>query len=128
MTSQKGGGEELDENRGEAPGALAKIVEHQIAPPRSFAPDLDPALEAICMRAIEREPGERYQSAEELGAALSAWLKGEATLPPPLDPAEAPPRAPSPEDDEGSAGAILLLMIAAGVLIFAGLAAFALLR
>ncbi len=39
-------------------------------PPSAYRPDIDPALEAIVMRALHREPQRRYQTARELQAAL----------------------------------------------------------
>lgn len=48
-----------------------------IAPPsaRAIVPDIDTDLNAICERALARDPRERYQSAEALGADLRAWLE-----------------------------------------------------
>lgn len=39
-------------------------------PPRTFRPDLDPALEEIVLRAIERQPGDRYATVADLVADL----------------------------------------------------------
>ncbi|WNG20993.1 protein kinase [Cystobacter fuscus] len=56
---------------------------HTPAPsPRQFRPGLDTRWEALVLRALEREPARRFQSARELIAAL----------PPPLAPAPAPSR------------------------------------
>jgi serine/threonine protein kinase len=43
-------------------------------PPTTLRPDLDPALEAIVLRALQREPQRRYQSARELQAALRQYI------------------------------------------------------
>jgi eukaryotic-like serine/threonine-protein kinase len=38
--------------------------------PRSLAPELSPALEAVIMKALQKRPRERYQSADEMAEAL----------------------------------------------------------
>ncbi len=53
------------------------------APPPSagsLRPPIPPDLEAICLRAIAREKQDRYASADELGAAIQAWLDGALEL------------------------------------------------
>lgn len=102
--------------------ALDKVLEHRVARVSSHNSSIDPALDGICMKAIERLPDHRYQTAAEFSQALQAWLRGEASVPAP------PPNVEnsSPEDKEGSPGAVLLVMALLGLLIFAGLAAFAL--
>lgn len=46
--------------------------------PRERAPDRDiPAeVEAICLRALQREPSERFPDAAALAAAIQGWLEG----------------------------------------------------
>ena len=100
--------------------ALDKVLEHKVARVSSLNPAIDPVLDGICMKAIERLPDHRYQTALAFAEALGAWLRGEATAPP-------PPPEESPEDEkEAGPGAILLVMVVLGLLIFVGLAAFAL--
>jgi serine/threonine-protein kinase len=48
-------------------------------PPRAVDPEVHEALEAICLRALAREQGERYQRAEELALDLERFARG---LPP----------------------------------------------
>jgi serine/threonine-protein kinase len=56
---------------GEAPISIAikHISEHPV-PPGQLRPGLPPALEAVVMRALEKDPARRFQSAEEFIAAL----------------------------------------------------------
>lgn len=53
---------------------LKRIREGEIAPPSKVKPDLPAALEAICMKALERDPEVRYRSAQELGDELREFL------------------------------------------------------
>jgi serine/threonine protein kinase len=57
-------------------------------PPRTFRPDIPPALEAICLRAMAKRPEERYPGCRELAEALDRWLERpeDATEPPPGEP------------------------------------------
>ena len=56
---------------------LIQMVTEQPTPLRTRAPQLDRALEAIVMRALRREAGERYESVEAFARALRAWLSGD---------------------------------------------------
>ena len=56
---------------GEAPVSVAlKHVSERPVPPGQLRPGLPPALEAVVMRALEKDPARRFQSAEEFIAAL----------------------------------------------------------
>ncbi len=62
-----------------APSAMAMVaaVLTQKAPrPSRFRPDLDPRLEAICLKAMAKKPEERYASMAELAQALEVYLRG----------------------------------------------------
>jgi predicted Ser/Thr protein kinase len=52
--------------------------------PTSHRPDLDPRLEAICLKAMAKRDDERYATMSELAAALGVYLRRTA-----------PPRSPS---------------------------------
>jgi len=59
----------------EAESAVAvamKQVSHAPQRPSSINPAVTPALDAVVMRALEKEPGQRFQSAEAFIAALDA--------------------------------------------------------
>ncbi|HEY7358341.1 MAG TPA: protein kinase, partial [Ktedonobacterales bacterium] len=45
-------------------------------PPRSINPDIPPAVEAVILKALAKESGERFQTAAELLAALRAAIAG----------------------------------------------------
>jgi len=81
----------------EADSAVAiamKQVSHMPQRPSSINPNVSPALDAVVMRALEKDPGRRFQSAEAFIAALDAALKDPsaagggtaafAPLPPPV--------------------------------------------
>jgi eukaryotic-like serine/threonine-protein kinase len=47
--------------------------------PRSLAPSLSPELESVTLKALAKKPEERWQSADELVAALAATPEGRGT-------------------------------------------------
>ena len=61
--------------RGEAVTVLHRILNDPLPKPTEVVPDLDPKLEAIVMKAIERDKGARYQTAEEFREALEGYLR-----------------------------------------------------
>jgi eukaryotic-like serine/threonine-protein kinase len=53
-------------------------VRHQAPLPlRRFCPGIDPSLETICMKCLNKQPEDRYASATELAADLSRYLASE---------------------------------------------------
>ena len=52
------------------PAILVKHLNEAPKPPTELRPGLDPKLEAIVLRCLEKEPERRYQTAEELTDAL----------------------------------------------------------
>jgi WD40 repeat protein len=46
-------------------------------PPRSVWPGVPPALEAVCRKALAREPEQRYDSAAEVAREVQHWLADE---------------------------------------------------
>jgi serine/threonine protein kinase len=66
------------------PAVLVKHLSEMPAPPRQLRADLSPALEAVVLRTLEKDPEKRYQSAEELSQGLEQALVGVAPLPPPV--------------------------------------------
>jgi serine/threonine protein kinase len=68
---------------------LCAVVEDAAPPPSSVRPDIEPELDAICLRALAKSPQERYPSALAMAEALEAWAKGSGG-----GAASAPRRAP----------------------------------
>ena len=81
----------------EADSAIAiamKQVSHTPQRPSSINPAVSPALDAVVMRALEKDPGQRFQSADAFIAALDSALRNPgaegggtaafAPLPPPV--------------------------------------------
>jgi len=118
----------------EADSAVAiamKQVSHMPQRPSSINPAVSPALDAVVMRALEKDPGQRFQSAEAFIAALDAALKDPAAAGggtaafAPLPPVVVTDEAAATEDEEERRRrrwlwALVALAVLAGVL--AGLA------
>lgn len=49
---------------------LKRIVEEDIRSPRQFAPNINPQLEAILLKALAKDPQQRFPSAKEVAVAL----------------------------------------------------------
>lgn len=64
-------GDDLDE-------ILDTVQLGRVPLPRLRNADVPPALEAICLRAMARDPAERYASALDLAADIERWLADEA--------------------------------------------------
>jgi hypothetical protein len=64
--------------RGRSPVDIALAVINQTPTrPRDLAPDVSPALEAICMKAMAKRREERYLTARAFAEDLQRWLEGE---------------------------------------------------
>lgn len=53
-----------------------KQVNEMPAAPRSINPDIDPVLEAIILKAMEKDPAQRFANAQEMRQALNDYLAG----------------------------------------------------
>ncbi len=88
------------------PSLLFKQVYEPPPPLRSLAPDLPTGIDAILARALAKKPGERYSSAQEMAAALSALRTARpgrgraAALPAPTRPGPAQLATPPPSDPD----------------------------
>ena len=73
-----------------------QILTETPLPPSTHRSDLDPALEAICLKAMAKTVGDRYASMAELAAALTDYLRAPSATADILDaraPADQAPRA-----------------------------------
>jgi len=61
------------------PHVFDKIQQGQFPHPRSRCPDVPVVLEAICLKAMARDPGARYGSPLDLARDVELWLADEAT-------------------------------------------------
>src|SRR5262245_18450787 len=53
---------------------LRQVVDNDPVSPRTLAPDVDPDLETIALKCLNKEPSARYGTAEELAQDLERWL------------------------------------------------------
>jgi eukaryotic-like serine/threonine-protein kinase len=60
---------------------LNMTLTDEVAPPSQRRPDLPPELEAILMRALSRDPAQRYASAAEMRDELETWLSNRELMP-----------------------------------------------
>jgi serine/threonine protein kinase len=60
--------------RGPAAAVMKRIVNERVQPPTAIRRDYPAALELIVMRALEKRPQDRYQSAQELQDDLEEFL------------------------------------------------------
>lgn len=59
------------------PALLYKIVHDDPPPPRSVNPSIPHVVELICLKALAKEPADRFGSAGEFAAELRRWLNDE---------------------------------------------------
>jgi serine/threonine protein kinase len=86
---------------GDARSVIAQIVTDPIRPPTAIVSDLPPSLVATVMKALQKDPAQRFQSADEFRAALEGYGDFEpitsviARLPPQSVPRRAARSVPS---------------------------------
>ncbi len=125
----------------EADSAVAiamKQVSHTPQRPSSVNPRVSPALDAVVMRALEKDPGQRFQSAEAFIAALDAAMREPdrehggtaafAPLPPPVVGPEEAAAEPDPEESERRRRRRLIWGLVAAAVLLGALLGFALSR
>jgi serine/threonine-protein kinase len=112
----------------EADSAVAIAMKQVSQPPQrpsTINPEVSPPLDAVVMRALEKDPGQRFQSADAFIAALDAALadpgagSGTATFAP-LPPAVVPPGTVADAEDEEERKTRRRWLIAIGLAILIG--------
>lgn len=58
--------------------AMKQVSEYPV-PPRQINPNIDPQFEAIIMRALQKNPEDRYETAKEMQRAIDDYLQGRAS-------------------------------------------------
>ena len=53
---------------------LARVRECNVAPPSRLNPQLPPGLDAIVLKALAKDPNDRYRTAQEFRLAIEDWL------------------------------------------------------
>ena len=56
---------------------LRKVERGDLTPPRKVKGWIDPALEAICQKAMATEPAQRYRSPRTMADDVEHWLADE---------------------------------------------------
>jgi serine/threonine-protein kinase len=87
---------------------VIKHVEERPAPPSVIDSKVDLGLEAICMKALEKRPEDRFQTAREMRAALKSALEGDESLrqrlasnpPPAMNPSSSTSKAAQPRTSD----------------------------
>jgi WD40 repeat protein/predicted Ser/Thr protein kinase len=72
---------------GSAHDLLLRVVREEPIPPRRLQPGVSRDLETVCLKALEKEPGRRYASAEALADDLRRCREGRPTVARPVGPA-----------------------------------------
>ncbi len=62
---------------GDVAEVLKNVQRGEFRPPRQVDPTVDPALEAVCLKAMALEPADRYASPKALGDDVELWLADE---------------------------------------------------
>jgi serine/threonine protein kinase len=67
---------------------LDQVIHAQPMLPTRLCPDVPRDLETVCLKCLEKEPGNRYASAQELADDLSRFLEGHSVAALPVAPRE----------------------------------------
>jgi eukaryotic-like serine/threonine-protein kinase len=119
--------------QGESPVAVAyQHVRENPVPPSTLNPDIGGEADAIVMKALTKNPANRYQSAAEMRADINRALQGATVAAPPVmaEPPTQPLSAitePEPEDKSRKGGYIALVIGVILALALLGVGAWALL-
>ncbi len=64
----------------DAVSVAMKQVQDEPVPPREINPEIDPSLEAIILRAMAKNPMERFATAKDMRSALNDYLAGRPVM------------------------------------------------
>ena len=64
-------------SRATSPTVLAPVQRGEFPPPRRLDPSIDPALEAVCLKAMALRPEDRYASPRALADDVERWMADE---------------------------------------------------
>jgi WD40 repeat protein/tRNA A-37 threonylcarbamoyl transferase component Bud32 len=70
-------GESPHDLRGSCLDVIRRIAREHVRSPQRFKPNLDPEIEAIVLKALARDPEDRYSSAGNFAQDITRFLKGE---------------------------------------------------
>ena len=62
---------------GDVADVLRAVGRGEFRPPRALDPSIDPALEAVCLKAMSNRPGDRYSTARALAEDIERWAADE---------------------------------------------------
>jgi serine/threonine protein kinase len=96
---------------------LRQLAEEEPVPPRSVLASVPRELESIVLKALGKEPSERYPTAQELADDLGRFLENQPVLARRPTPAERLWRLARRHPSLVGAGVVLLLLLSAGSLL-----------
>jgi serine/threonine-protein kinase len=59
---------------------LRRVQDGEFAPPRAIEPTVDGALEAVCLKAMARAPGDRYATPRAMAEDVERWMADEPVI------------------------------------------------
>ena len=65
---------------GEAPEVIPAVQKGEFPPPRTIDASIDPALEAVCLKAMAPKPEDRYGSCGALAEDIERWMADEPVI------------------------------------------------
>jgi hypothetical protein len=97
---------------------LRAIADEPITPPIALRPEIPRDLSVICMKALEKNPRDRYATLEDFAADIERWMEGRSIMARPAGTVEViwrwARRHPLPA---GLAAALVLVSLVGGVLL-----------